>query len=165
MLIISFSKLNKLNLFASYLLHFFEMKKYFFALLFLGLLLSCSKDTPRNNNPYLPNYSFSVAINTNLPLYSGLNTPINPVFINEPNAGISGIIAMKISDTDYRAWEASCPNQYPSSCSTMAIDQGTNAKCSCENFSYSLFTGTGNANYTMKAYRVEIQGNVLRIYN
>lgn len=140
------------------------MRKYLFGLLFLALLASCSKDTPRNINPFLPNYSFSVSINTNLPLYSGLTTPVNPVFIDEANAGISGIIAMKISDGDYRAWEASCPNQYPSECSTMNID-GLNAKCSCEDYTYSLFTGVGVAGYTMKGYRVEVQGNVIRIYN
>lgn len=140
------------------------MRKYLFGLLFGGLLLSCSKDSPRNKNPFLPDYSFSITIDTNLPLYSGLSTPINPVFINQENAGISGIIAMKISDTDYRAWESSCPNQYPTPCSVMTID-GLNAKCSCENFTYSLFTGVGNGGYTMKAYRVDVQGNILRIYN
>jgi nitrite reductase/ring-hydroxylating ferredoxin subunit len=164
MLIISFSKLIKLNLFASYFYTFLKMRKYLFALLFAVLLVSCSKDSPRNKNPFLPDYSFSIAINTNLPLYSGLNTPVNPVFIHDDNAGIAGIIAMKVSDSDYRAWEASCPNQYPSSCSVMAID-GLNAKCSCEDFTYSLFTGVGSGAYTMKAYRVEVQGNTIRIYN
>jgi len=140
------------------------MKKYFCLLLLAGLLFSCDKDSARTKNPYLPEYSFSVMINKNLPLYSGLNSPINPVFISIQNAGISGIIAMKISDTDYRAWEASCPNQYPSACSVMAID-GVNAKCGCENFVYSLFTGVGAGQYPMKAYRVQIQGDALRIYN
>jgi nitrite reductase/ring-hydroxylating ferredoxin subunit len=140
------------------------MKKICCVLLLFGLLVSCDKDSPRNKNPYLPDYSFSVSINRSLPLYAGLNSPINPVFIDIQNAGISGIIAMKISDTDYRAWEASCPNQYPSACSRMSID-GVNAKCSCENFAYSLFTGVGGGQYTMKQYRVEILGNVLRIYN
>jgi len=140
------------------------MKNYLCAILFACLLLSCSKDAPRNNNPFLPNYSFSVSVNKNLPLYSGLNSPINPVFIDIQNAGISGIIAMKISDTDYRAWEASCPNQYPATCSRMTIE-GVNSKCACEGFAYSLFTGVGGGSYTLKAYRVEIIGDVLRIYN
>jgi len=140
------------------------MRKYLFGLLFLGLLVSCSKDSPRNTNPFLPNYSFSITINTSLPLYNGLTTPVNPVFIDQANAGISGIIAMKISDNDYRAWEASCPNQYPTACSTMDID-GLNAKCSCENYTYSLFTGVGSGGYTMKAYRIQVDGNNLRIYN
>lgn len=140
------------------------MRKFLFGLLFVGLLLSCSKDSQRNKNPFLPDYSFSITIDTNLPLYSGLSTAINPIIIHQENAGISGIIAMKISDTDYRAWECSCPNQYPTACSVMTID-GLNAKCSCENFTYSLFSGVGTGGYTMKAYRVDVQGTVLRIYN
>jgi len=140
------------------------MRNFFVGLLLLVLFLSCSKDTPRNTNPFLPNYSFSISINTNLPLYNGLTTPVNPVFINEENAGISGIIAMKISDGDYRAWEASCPNQYPTACSKMTID-GLNATCSCEDFAYSLFTGVGSGAFTMKPYRIEAQGNIIRIYN
>lgn len=164
MLIITVPKLNKLNLFASYFDTFLKMKKYLSVLLLVVVLVSCSKDSPKNSNPYLPNYSFSVNINTSLPLYQGLRTPVNPVFIDIENAGISGIIAMKVSDTDYRAWEAACPSQYPTSCSRMTIES-TNAKCSCENYTYSLFTGVGNGAYTMKPYRVEIQGEVLRIYN
>ena len=140
------------------------MKNTFFGLFFLGLLLSCSKDKPRNTNPFLPNYSFSISIDTNLPLYAGLSIPINPVIIHNTNAGISGIIAMKISDGDYRAWELSCPSQYPTACSTMTID-GLNAKCSCENYTYSLFTGVGTGTYTMKPYHIEAQGSVIRIYN
>ncbi len=140
------------------------MKKICLVLLMFAMLISCDKDSPRNTNPFLPDYSFSVSINKNLPLYADLNSPINPVFIDIQNAGISGIIAMKISDTDYRAWEASCPNQYPAACSRMDID-GINAKCSCENFVYSLFTGVGGGQYTMKPYRVEVQGDIIRIYN
>lgn len=129
------------------------------------LYISCADSTQRNNNPYLPNYGFSITINKNLPLYSGLNSPINPIIIRESTAGISGIIAMKISDSDYRAWELSCPNQVPAPCSVMTLN-GLNAKCSCiDNFEYSLFTGIGNAPYTMKPYRVEIQGNLIRISN
>ena len=140
------------------------MKKILAFLLILGAFLSCDKDSAGSNNPYLPEYHFSVTINTSLPLYSGLRTPINPVFISIQNAGISGIIAMKVSDSDYRAWEASCPNQYPVACSTMAID-GVNAKCACESYTYSIFTGTGGGKYPMKAYRVEVQGENIRIYN
>lgn len=139
------------------------MKKYC-CLLFTSLLfLGCTKDTVRNVNPYIPSYNFSFVINLNLPSNSGLNSPINPISITEPS-GIN-MIVMKISDTDYRAWNSYCPNQSPSSCSKMTID-GTNAKCSCEDYKYSLFDGVGNAQYTMIPYRVEILGNnSIRIYN
>lgn len=132
--------------------------------IFIALLCSCSDGMQGYNNPYLPNYSFAITINKNLPLYNGLNSPINPIIIREATAGISGIIAMKISDNDYRAWELSCPNQTPVACSRMTLN-GLNAKCSCDNFEYSLFTGLGNAPYPMKPYRIEVLGDLIRIYN
>ena len=131
----------------------------------LGLFLSCSKDdNNRNNNPYIPEYNFSVSLDRNLPLYSGLNTPVNPILITNENAGVKGIIVMKISDTDFRAWEANCPNQYPQECSRMTIN-GLNAKCPCDGIEYSIFTGVGSGPYTMKSYRVEVLGDIVRIYN
>ena len=132
------------------------------------LLLNCSSDNTRNKNPFIPNYNFSITINANLPLYSGLQSPVNPVAVNEQNAGANGLIVMKISDTDYRAWEANCPNQYPSGCSRMTIN-GVNAKCPCDDIEYSLFTGVSEdetAQYTMKPYRVDVLGdNIIRVSN
>ena len=119
--------------------------KNWFLCFFIGLLCSCSDGIQGYNNPYLPNYSFAITINKNLPLYSGLNSPINPIIIREATAGITGIIAMKISDNDYL--------------------NGLNAKCSCDNFEYSIFTGLGNASYPMKPYRIEVLGDLIRIYN
>ncbi|AWI24853.1 Rieske (2Fe-2S) protein [Flavobacterium pallidum] len=129
------------------------------------LLAACSGGSSRYRNPFLPDYSFSMNINTNLPTLSGLNSPINPIIIPDNGSGIT-IIAMKISDNDYRAWDAHCPNQVPSACSLMDID-GVNAVCSCENYEYSIFSGDGSqVEYTMKPYKVSVIGNnLLRISN
>jgi hypothetical protein len=140
------------------------MKHLIIAFFSLLILLSCSESSVRNKNPYLPDYAFSLLINTNLPLYSGLNSPVFPIIVTDNGSGVS-IIVMKVSATDYRAWDANCPNQYPTSCSKMSIN-GINAKCSCDNIEYSIFTGIGTGNYTMKPYRVEVSGaNSIRIYN
>ena len=131
------------------------------------ILLSCDNSGTHYKNPYIPNYNFSIVIDENLPLYSGLKSPINPVYVNDGTSGVSGLLVMRVSETDYRAWEASCPNQYPTSCSTMSIS-GVNAKCSCEDYTYSLFTGIGTTNeqYTMKPYRVEVLSSTsIRVYN
>ena len=141
------------------------MRKLIFALFSLLLFAGCSNDGIRYNNPNLPNYSFSINIDTNLPSYSGLKSPVNPIYIGQDNVGVSGIIVMKVSDTDFRAWEANCPNHPPSGCSRMSI-KGVNAKCSCDDVEYSLFTGVGAGQYPLKPYAVEIIGNnVIRIYN
>ncbi len=48
------------------------MKKYFFLLVFVALFFGCSPDKVSNKNPYLPNYTFTIDININLPAYSDL---------------------------------------------------------------------------------------------
>jgi nitrite reductase/ring-hydroxylating ferredoxin subunit len=137
------------------------MKNFFLLILATTLLLGCGNDTVRNNNPYIPSYGFSYVINLNL--NSALTSPLNPVSITEPS-GIS-MIVIKVSNTDYRAWNANCPNQTPSSCSRL-IPNSLKAKCSCENYEYNLLTGIGNAQYTLIPYRVEVLGNTsIRVYN
>ena len=144
------------------------MKKILALLSLTLIVLSCTSDNIRYKNPYIPDYSFSITIDANLPLYSGLLSPINPILISNENVGANGIIVMKISDTDYRAWEANCPNQYPSACSRMVIF-GVNAKCPCDDIEYSLFNGVGingQGEYTMKPYRVDILAkNIIRVSN
>lgn len=141
------------------------MKKTLLYITVLCLLLSCSGSGTRYKNPYLPNYNFSMVVNLNLPTYSALTSPVNPKIITEPNTAVN-IIVMKISDTDYRAWDANCPNQYPSGCSLMAID-GVNAVCGCDDIEYSIFTGSGNGGeYPMKPYRVQVvDSRTLKIFN
>ena len=140
------------------------MRKYFLLFCFISLL-ACSGDRFNNSNPYLSNVSFSYSINTSLPAYSSLQFPSNPIVISGAGAGIQGIIVMKSGGGEsYVAWEASCPNQYPTSCSKLYIE-GINAKCSCENFAYSIYSGAGGQQYGLKPYRVEVNGNVIRVYN
>lgn len=143
------------------------MKKFLLAVLIIVLSSSCSNDRIRNKNPYIPNYSFSITIDANLPTYSGLRSAVNPIKIPD-NGQHPMLIVMKISNTDYRAWDANCPNQYPSACSQMSIT-GVNAKCPCDDIEYSLFTGVstdGTGEYTMKPYRVEVMGtDLIRISN
>ena len=144
------------------------MKKLLALFSIIMLILSCSSDSVRYKNPFIPNYGFSITIDANLPSYSKLQSAINPLLIYDGISGANGIIVMKISDTDYRAWEANCPNQYPSACSRMIIN-GVNAKCPCDEIEYSLFNGVGvngQGEYTMKPYRVEVLGkNLIRVSN
>lgn len=143
------------------------MKKLFSAIIVVLISLSCSSDRIRNRNPYIPHYSFSITINANLPGYSALRSAMNPMRI--PNNGQHPtLIVMKISNDEYRAWDANCPNQYPSACSIMTLN-GVNAECPCDDIQYSLFTGVstdGSGEYTMKPYRVEKMGaDLIRISN
>ena len=144
------------------------MKKLLVLFSIIVLILSCSSDNVRYKNPFIPDYGFSITLDANLPSYSKLQSAINPLLIYDGTSGANGIIVMKISDTDYRAWEANCPNQYLSACSRMVIN-GVNAKCPCDDFEYSLFNGVGidgKGEYTMKPYRVDILAkNLIRVSN
>jgi nitrite reductase/ring-hydroxylating ferredoxin subunit len=139
------------------------MKKYFLLLIAFPMLFGCSANSPNNNNPYLPNYSVNLNINLNLPEYSNLKFVSNAVYIY--GQGVRGIIVFNNSGKDYSAFDAACPNQALSSCSTMTI-KGINAICACDNAEYSLFSGqSAGKQYPLKQYRVEVNGNMLHVYN
>jgi len=142
------------------------MKRFFTAIVFLILLVACDKDTPRNNNPYLPSYNFSATLNLNLPLYSNLNSNLNatPVTVD----GDIDVVIMKVGGTDFRAWNGNCPNHAPTGCSRLSAS-GITAKCNCEDgFTYSAFTGIGStgSRYNMIPYHVQVIDNsTIRVYN
>lgn len=139
------------------------MKNYLFLLMISLLFFGCSPNSPINNNPYLPNYAVNLDINLNLAQYSDLKFPSNAVYI--PNQGVRGIIVFNVSGTTYNAFDAACPNQALSDCSRITI-KGIMAICACDNAEYNLFTGQSTGKpYPLKQYRVEVNGNVLKVYN
>lgn len=137
------------------------MRKHIFFLFVSALLMSCSDNGFNNKNPYLPNYTFAIDINMNLPTYSNLKFASNSVYYQ--NAGVRGIYIFN-TGSGYNAFDAACPNQPLSDCSTMTID-GINLICPCDDEEYSLFTGQGSLQYPLKQYRVEVNGTLLRVYN
>ena len=137
------------------------MKKSVWLFVLFLVFISCSENGPVNTNPFIPNYTFTVDINMNLPSYSKLLYPSNAVYY--AGKGVKGLIIFN-TGSGYNAFDAACPNQTPSTCSPMTID-GIDAVCSCDNKTYSLFSGQGSLQYPMKQYRVDVNGNVLRIYN
>ncbi len=138
--------------------------------LFILLLLNCNNDRGIRN-PFLQEIGFRFDANLNLPLYSPLTNPGNAVYIGAQGVGTRGVFIINTGFDVFRAFEASCPNHAPNSCSTMDLD-GQNAICSCENYEYSLFTGQqlnrpddGNRYYDMLEYRATQSGNTVVISN
>ncbi|MFQ3174039.1 MAG: nitrite reductase/ring-hydroxylating ferredoxin subunit, partial [Flavobacterium sp.] len=115
------------------------MKKHLLLFLVLPLFLGCSDNNFNNKNPFIPNYTFTIDINMNLPAYSNLQYPSNAVFYS--GAGAKGIYIFN-TGSGYNAFDAACPNQVISSCSTMTL-KGINIVCPCDSIEYSLFTGQG----------------------
>lgn len=142
------------------------MKKYFLLLLTIFLVLSCDDDNYSNNNRYLPNYNFSIDLNTDLLEYNGLIYTGSPVYVGVAGAGINGVIVMN-TGSGYVAYEASCPNQELTGCSMLDID-GVHAICPCDEVEYNLFTGlaTTPVEYSLKPYRAQqVAPNIIRVYN
>ncbi len=144
--------------------------KYFWAPILIAFLLSCDSD-PDNRNPFLQEVRFRFEVNLNLPLYNNLNTIGNPVFIGNAGVGTRGAFVIKNSIDSFLAFEASCPNHAPNSCSTMTIS-GQNVVCGCEDFEYSLFTGQhlnrpedGTRSFDLLFYQATQSGNVVTISN
>ena len=137
-------------------------------LLFLVLILGCSKD-PIQRNPYLADIRFQRNLNLSLPLYNQLNFVGGSILI--PDIGIRGVIIFNLSGNTFLAWEATCPNHLPESCSKLDIS-GVLAECSCEDFQYSLATGQLlNPNETLNPprdllfYQIQNFNGILRVSN
>ncbi len=133
---------------------------------------SCKKNDDDNltDNPNIPNAVFDTgsAINTSLPQYNQLQFPGNFVILNNSNYGINGIVVY-FSGGDYSAFELSDPNHSLNSCSVLSVE-GVIATCTCEDGnSYEILNGSPNegtsGQYYLKRYFVEVNGNIIRVYN
>ena len=132
-------------------------------ILCIFLFNSCEKQD-ENINPFIPDVSFEKTINLSLPNYDNLNYNGGSYFLQ--NVGVKGVILFNLNNS-ILAWEASCPNEKPSNCSTMEI-QGLQVECKCNSNLYSLANGQPlkiNNSYPMVAYFTQKSGNSLRIYN
>lgn len=127
------------------------------------LFFSCSDNGFNNKNPYIPNYNFSVTFDLNYPAYSNLKFATNAVYYAGSDVGPKGIYIFN-TGSGYNAFDAACPNQALSSCSTLSLN-GINLICPCDDEEYSLFTGQGKLQYPLKQYRVEVIRNIIRVYN
>ena len=139
-----------------------------FSILLNFIFISCSKNSV-NRNPFLPEIDFEFTINLNLPLYNNLKFTGGSILLTD--FGHKGIILYNLNNNNYLAWEASCPNHKPNSCSKTKI-MGSLTECECESYQYSLATGQllnpspNEINqYPMINYGVRISGNNLVIYN
>ena len=144
--------------------------KHFWVLALTLFFLACDSGT-EDRNPFLQEVPFRFDLNLNLPLYNNLNTIGNPVYVGNAGVGIRGAFVMRSSLDTFLAFEASCPNQTPSACSTMEIE-GQNVGCPCDDLVYSLFTGQllnrpddGARYFDLLFYRATQSGSIVTISN
>jgi nitrite reductase/ring-hydroxylating ferredoxin subunit len=144
------------------------MKKIIIVFYLLFFMLSCDKSkdaiTPTSNNPFLPNYSFTINVDLSLPSNSQLTFAGNGIRILQSGVGIRGIFVFN-TGSSYTAFDLACPNQDLATCSTMTLN-GINGVCPCDSANYSLYTGQApGKQYPLKQYRTEVNGGVVRVFN
>ena len=140
------------------------MKKIFALLMFSILIAGCDGGTINYRNPNLPaSYVVNLQLNLNLPQYSNLKFPSNNYV--DYSQGIRGIVVFNTGNS-YVAFDLACPNIAYTTCSTPMTIMGIDAKCGCDNTTYSLFSGQSQGQqYPMKPYRVELSGDNLIVTN
>ena len=147
------------------------MKQFILIALISLTLFNCKKnDDNIQNNPFIPNIAFDTQtlINTNLPQYNDLNFPGNHITLNN-NYGLNGVVLQYSGGANYNAFELTDPSHAISNCSGLTIQNGL-ATCGCDDAKeFDIVTGqpfNGTASqYTLKRYFVEINGNIIRVYN
>lgn len=147
------------------------MKKLITSFFIAYTVLSCSTTGGGDNgNPNIRKVSFSRVINTNLPAFSSILITGNTIFISNNNDG-TGIKGVHIINTGagFLAWEASCPNHLPNTCST-TLAKGITVTCQCEQYEYNLFTGqilsqSNQPLFNLVPYGIKKEGSNLVIFN
>ncbi|MFK7747734.1 MAG: hypothetical protein AB8B65_05055 [Kordia sp.] len=146
------------------------MKRFLIICCAVACLLSCNSDDDGvNNNPFIQNTLVQFQVNLNLPQFDNLRFAGGSTYIGN-GGGVRGFFVFNLSGDQFFAWEASCPNHVPSSCSTMDIN-GVLATCSCEDYEYSLANGQllnpveGMDSYPMVNYRATKSGDIITISN
>jgi len=148
------------------------MNRILSIILLAYLVLSCNKndDDGNTNNQNIPNITFDTGnlINTNLQPFDILQFPNNYVTLND-NYGVNGVVVYFAGGTNYSAFELSDPNHPLRTCSTLSVE-GVIATCNCDDGnSYEILSGNlqpgTTGNYTLKRYFVEVNGNIIRVYN
>lgn len=139
------------------------MKKILVLFIFFPFIFACDTESINYNNPNIPNYPVNLSLNLSLPQYSNLQFPSNHIV--DYSQGAKGIVVFNTGNA-YNAFDLACPNQASSVCTTPMSIIGIDAKCDCDNTSYSLFSGqAAGQQYPMKPYRVEIVGGNLIVTN
>ena len=103
----------------------------FFPILLL-VALSCTKAQGPNPVPYV---YVNLQFNTDEPLYTNLNTPGEPVYIN--NVGNKGIVVIQDYSGNFWAFDRTCPYQINSTCGKIIISN------SHQNFLCGSYSGNG----------------------
>ncbi len=144
-----------------------KLKKIIGTLTLLVFLVSCKKNA--NNANLIPNISFDITINTNLPSYSDLNGVGGWAYVN--GVGVSGVIVYRKELNSFVAFDRRSPKDINGDCTQPLVPDTNNFLQlidSCNNAIFSLYDGSpvSNSEFGLRQYQTIWDGsNQLRIFN
>jgi hypothetical protein len=142
------------------------MRKFLMIVVLLIGSFGCKKKS--NQNP-VPNVSFDITINVNLPSYSALTGVGGWVYVN--NAGARGIIVYRRATQEFVAFDRQSPKDPNGTCAKLLTPEASNfltLKDSCSGATFSLYDGSAQSGseFGLRQYAVTWDGSTnLRIYN
>jgi len=142
---------------------FMIIRKQLIILLSFILLAGCGDNTER---PFIPDVLINEQINLTNIQYNALRQVNGYVYLN---AGVRGIIVMRVDANRYRAIERNCTYQPENEkCSTVEVDPSNLFlidPCCGSQFDLSGQVTGGPATYPLRQYSTTLQGNFLYIRN
>lgn len=140
------------------------IRSTFFILILLAVGVSCKKNSPQDNAPYVP---VDVNINLTLPQYQMLIAPGGWAYAQ---GGIKGIIVYRRSSTEFVAFDRNCTYNETNSCGSASVDSSNVLiNCSCDGSVYNIYDGSvtqGPATLPLRTYNADYDGNnTVHVYN
>lgn len=140
------------------------MKKIFFSILTIFILIGCTTNTA--NNDILPVVQVNQNVDLSLPQFVNLQVPGGWAYVN---GGLKGIIIYNINGTQFKAFERAAPHIQISDCSQMIVENNIRMKCPCDDSEFNILNGaplTNGISHNAREYFVSnLNGVVLRITN
>ena len=141
-------------------------RPFFFVFLFLSfaVMISCKKDNNNTNQSFIPNVPVNFFIQPNT--IDFLQAGSWRVYENE---GYRGVLIYRLDQTNFIAYEMTCPYDPDKDCARVEVDPTTFTLIdSCCMSRYNLIDGMpveGPASMPLLQYLTDFDGNYLQIYN
>jgi hypothetical protein len=149
------------------ILKFYTLKtklKFLFQLFILLVLFSCTK----NQEQIVPNVSFQLYLNLDLPQFTALSSINNAVVYSNTGYNHNGVILYRNSIDEFSAFDATCPQHIETKTAIVLDDKGSGGQGTCpycKTVYYFYNYAYPSKGYPLKRYNVSKTGNTLYVYN
>jgi len=133
------------------------------AIVALLMLTCCTKQEHQ-----IPNVAFSTMFYLNDKAFLA-NPCLLKTDFSGKRAGIYGVVAYRVSATEFYVFDLMCPNEKLATC-LVEIEDGVSVRCPCCQSRFLIATGDGSvvegaAGWPLKLYSSSVTGNYLNIWN